>query len=80
MKGVKTRVDQIEKQQKTLLAEKKEGVDSLGLLLYSNEIQQNFRYYNTLEENLSKGRIDQENFRLFVRDKEQEIKGLKNQI
>lgn len=80
LKGVKTRVDQIEKQQKTLLAEKKEGVDTLGLLLYSNEIQQNFRYYNTLEENLSKERIDQENIKFFVRDKEQEIKGLKNQI
>ena len=85
-KGVKNRVDQIEKQQKTLLAEKKEG-DTLGLLLYSNEIQQNFRYYNTLEENLSKERIDQENIKLSVRDKEQEIKtkeqeikGIKNQI
>ncbi len=33
MKGVKTRVDQIEKQQKTLLAEKKEGVDTLGASL-----------------------------------------------
>ena len=80
MKGVKNRVDQIEKQQKTLLAEKRDGADTLGLLLYSNEIQQNFRYYNTLEENLSKERIDQENARLFVRDKEQEIKSLKNQI
>ena len=74
MKGVKTRIDQIEKQQKTMLAEKKEGNETLGLLLYSNEIQQNFRYYNTLEENLSKERIIEENLRLFVRDKEQEIK------
>lgn len=78
LKGVKNRVDQIEKQQKTLLAEKKER-DTLGLLLYSNEIQQNFRY-NTLEENLSKERIDQENIKLSVRDKEQEIKGIQNQI
>jgi len=80
MKGVKSRVDQNEKLQKTLLAEKKEGIDTLGLLLYSNEIQQNFRYYGTLEENLSKARIDQENFRFFVREQEQAIKGLKNQI
>lgn len=80
MKGVKTRVDQIEKQQKTLLAEKRDGADTLGLLLYSNEIQQNFRYYNTLEENLSKEKISEENLRLFIRDKEQEIKSLKNQI
>ncbi len=80
MKGVKTRVDQIEKQQKTLLAEKKEGDDTLGLLLYSTEIQQNYRYYNTLEDNLSRERIDQEDLRLFIRDQEQEIKGLKNRI
>jgi uncharacterized protein involved in exopolysaccharide biosynthesis len=80
MKGVKTRVDQIEKQQKMMLAEKKEGTDILGLLLYSNEIQQNFRYYNTLEENLSRERISEENLRFYIRDKEQEIKGLKNEI
>jgi capsular polysaccharide biosynthesis protein len=87
MKGVKTRVEQIEKQQKTMLTEKREGSDSLGILLYSNEIQQNFRYYNTLEENLSRERISEENLRLFIRDKEQEIKfkeqeiqGIKNQI
>jgi uncharacterized protein involved in exopolysaccharide biosynthesis len=87
MRGVKTRIDQIEKQQKTMLSEKKEGNETLGLLLYSNEIQQNFRYYNTLEENLSRERINEENIKLFVRDKEQEIKineqeikSLKNQI
>jgi capsular polysaccharide biosynthesis protein len=87
MKGVKIRIDQIEKQQKTMLAEKKEGNETLGLLLYSNEIQQNFRYYNTLEENLSRERISEENLRLFVHDKEQEIKikeqeikSIKNQI
>lgn len=80
MKGVKNRVDQIEKQQKTLLAEKRDGTETLGLLLYSNEIQQNFRYYNTLEENLSKERISEENLRFFIHDKEQEIKSLKNQI
>jgi len=80
MKGVKNRIDQNEKQQKTLLAEKREGTEMLGLLLYSNEIQQNFRYYNTLGENLSQERIREENLRLSIREKEQEIQGLKNQI
>lgn len=80
MKGVKTRINQIEQQQKTLLAEKKERGDALGLLLYSNEIQQNFRYYDSLEEELNKERINQEEIKLLIRDKEQEIKGLKNQI
>jgi len=80
MKGVKVRIDEIEKQQKTTLAANKEGVETLGLLLYSNEIQQNFRYYNTLEENLTTEKVVQENLRLFVHEKEQEIKSLKNQI
>jgi capsular polysaccharide biosynthesis protein len=80
MKGVKTRIDEIEKQQKTILAEKQGGVEALGLLLYSNEVQQNFRYYNTLEENLSAEKITQENLRLSMREKEQEIKDLKTQI
>jgi capsular polysaccharide biosynthesis protein len=80
MKGVKTRIDQIEKQQKTTLAEKQGGVEALGLLLYSNEVQQNYRYYNTLEQNLSEEKITQEEFRLSMREKEQEIKDLKTQI
>lgn len=80
MKGVKARIDDIEKQQKTTLAEKQGGVETLGLLLYSNEIQQNFRYYNTLEENFSTEKNTQEDLRLSVREKEQVIKGFKTQI
>jgi len=80
MKGVKARIDEIEKQQKTTLAEKQGGVETLGLLLYSNEIQQNFRYYNTLEENFSTEKNTQEDLRLSVRENEQVIKGFKTQI
>jgi uncharacterized protein involved in exopolysaccharide biosynthesis len=80
MKGVKARLDAIEKQQKTILAEKRESVETLGLLLYSNEIQQNFRYYNTLEEDFSLEKNTQEDLRLSVHEKGQVIKGLKTQI
>jgi len=80
MKGVKARIDDSERQQKTMLAEKQGGVETLGLLLYSNEIQQNFHYYNTLEENFSKEKNTQEDLRLSVREKEQVIKGFKTQI
>jgi uncharacterized protein involved in exopolysaccharide biosynthesis len=79
-KYVKGRIDEIEKLQKTTLAANKEGVETLGLLLYSNEIQQNFRYYNTLEENLSREKIAQEDLRSIIREKEQDIKNLKNQL
>jgi capsular polysaccharide biosynthesis protein len=80
MKGVKARIDEIEKQQKTILAEKPGGVETLGLLLYSNEIQQNFRYYNTLGESFSAEKNTQEDLRLSVREKEQVIKGFKTDI
>lgn len=80
MKGVKARIDEIEKQQKTMLAEKQGGVETLGLLLYSNEIQQSLRYYNALEENLSTEKNTQEDLRLSLREKEQVIKGYKTQI
>jgi capsular polysaccharide biosynthesis protein len=80
MKGVRARIDEIEKQQKTMLAEKQGSVETLGLLLYSNEVQQNFRYYNALEENLSTEKNTQEDLRLSVREKGQVIKGYKTQI
>jgi capsular polysaccharide biosynthesis protein len=80
MKGVKARIDEIEKQQRSMLAEKRSGVETLGLLLYSNEVQQNFRYYNTLEESLSAEKNTQEDLRLSFREKEQIIKGIKTQI
>lgn len=80
MKGVKARIEDIEKQQKAMLAAKQEGVETLGLLLYSNEIQQNFRYYNTLEEGFSSEKNTQEDLRLSVHEKEQVIKGFKTEI
>ncbi len=80
IKGVKTRIDEIEKLHKTMLAEKRESVETLGLLLYSNEIQQNFRYYNTLEEDLSAENNTQEDLRLSVSGKAQIIKGFRTEI
>ncbi len=80
MKGVKARIDEIEKQQRSMLAEKPSGLETLGLLLYSNEVQQSFRYYNTLEGSLSAEKNTQEDLRLSVHEKEQVIKGIKTGI
>lgn len=80
MKGVKTRIEEIEKQLRTLLAEKRDGIEALGLLLYSNEVQQNFRYYNTLEESLSEEKNTQEDLRLSLHEKGQAILGVRTQI
>jgi LPS O-antigen subunit length determinant protein (WzzB/FepE family) len=80
MKSVQVRIEEIEKQQRSMLAEKQSGIDSLGLLLYANEVQQNFRYYNTLEESLSAERNRQEDLRLSLREKGLVIKSIQTQI
>ncbi len=80
MKSVKQRVDNIEEQLTKAIAEKKQGGDAVSLLLYSNEIQQNLRYYNTLDEKLSTEKITQENLRLSIRDKQQQLRQIDNQI
>ncbi len=80
MKEAKARIDAIENQQKTILAEKTGGVEALGLLLFSNEIQQTFQYYNTLDGSLSAEKEKQEDLRLTVLMKEQAIRGLKTLI
>lgn len=80
MTGVKGRIDEIERQQKSALAEKQEGGEAIGLLLYANEIQQSYRYLNTLDESLSRERARQEDLRLSGYDKEQEIKSLRTKM
>lgn len=80
LKTVKERINEIEKQQKNAFAEKKEGAEALGLLLYSNEIQNNLRYYNTLDEKLSSEKIIQENLDLQIKAGKEEIRKLDNQI
>jgi len=79
MKAVKERTDELEKQLKKALAEKKEGSDAANLFLYSNEVQHNLRYYNTLDEKLSNEKITQENLKLLIKEKNEEIKQLDTQ-
>jgi len=80
MKEVKKRTDELEKQQREALSEKKQAIDAISLLLYSNEVQQNLRYYNTLDEKLSNEKIIQENLSLLTKEKNEEIKQLDTQI
>jgi capsular polysaccharide biosynthesis protein len=80
MKSVKARIDEIDAQLRNALAEKKQNSDAVGLLLYSNEVQQNLRYYNTLDEKLSTEKITQENLNLDIRDKEEQLRQMDNQI
>jgi len=78
---VKKRIDEIEKEMNTTMKrielleseqrtnlEKKDriGSESLGMLLYSNEIQQRLRYYDELKELLSDKKLEEENIILKV--------------
>jgi len=80
MKTVKQRIDEIEAQQKEALAQTKEGSEAISLLLYSNEIQNNFRYFNILDEKLSNEKIIRENLDLFIKERKESIKMLDTQI
>ena len=80
MKSVKGRIDDIDKQLKNVLSQKKEEGEAVSLLLYSNEVQQNLRYYSTLDEKLSLERVSQENLRLDNRDNEEKLKQIDTKI
>jgi capsular polysaccharide biosynthesis protein len=80
MKAVKQRIDGLEEQQRKTLSEKKQVIDAISLLLYSNEVQLNLRYYNTLDEKLSDEKITQEDLKLNIEEKKTEIEKINNEI
>ena len=80
MKSVKGRVDDLDQQLKRVIAENKESAAAVSLLLYSNEVQQNLRYYNTLDEKLSIERVAQENVRLDIKSSQDDIRQIDTQI
>jgi len=78
-KAVKKRIDEIEMQLKETLAEKKEETGALSLLLYSNEVQNNLRYLNTLDKDLNNEKVRQEDLDLDIKTGKEEIKELDTQ-
>jgi hypothetical protein len=80
MTAVRERINETEEQLKIVLAEEKQENLSLSLLLYSNEIQQNLRYFNTLSANISNEKISQENIYVLILSNEKGIRQIDNQI
>ena len=78
MKEVKKRINKIEEEQRNVL--KKEKENALSILLYSNEIQNNLRYYNTLDEKLTNEKITQEDINLAIKERKESLKQIDNQI
>jgi len=80
MNKVQERIDEIGKQQRKALTEKKEGSDTLSLLLYSNKIQNYFRSYYTLDQKLSAEKLTQEQIREFTNETEAHIRLINTEI
>lgn len=81
MSDIKERIKFLEKEQfLTLKKEEKSESESLGLLLYSNEIQQSLMYLNKLNELLNKKKIEGEDLYLEIEKKEKIIKQSENEI
>jgi capsular polysaccharide biosynthesis protein len=80
MKSVKGRIDELDKQLTKVISEKTEGREAVSLLLFSNEVQQNLHYYNTLDEKLSIEKVTQENLRLGIKENQEKIRQTDNQI
>ena len=80
MKSVKGKIDELDLQLKKVLGEKREEGEAVSLLLYSNEVQQNLRYYGTLDEKQTLERVTQENLRLDNKDAEEKLKQIDTKI
>ena len=79
-KGVKARIEELDKRQAAAAAEKPGGIETLGLLLYTTETQKGLQYANTLDESLTASRNAQEDLRLSAFEKDQAIKAVKTEI
>ncbi len=67
MSVIKKRIEVLEKEQRfSLKKENRSESESLAMLLYSNEIQQSLEYHNTLNELLSRKKIEEEDLNLEI--------------
>jgi len=81
LNDISKRIETLDKEQRlSLKRENRSESESLAMLLYSNEIQQSLRYFNTLNELLSNKKIEEENINLGIENKEKIINQLENKI
>ncbi|MBA7702538.1 hypothetical protein ES703_111307 [subsurface metagenome] len=81
LNSIRKRIELLEKEQYlSLKKENRSESESLAMLLYSNEIQQSLAYNNTLNELLSRKKIEEEDINLEIENKEKKIKLLENEI
>jgi len=67
MSDIGKRIEALVKEQRlSLKKENRNESESLAMLLYSNEIQQSLEYHNTLNELLSRKKIEEEDINLEI--------------
>ena len=76
MAATKMRTDVLEEQLKKASEVQQKGneVISMGLLLYSSQVQNNLQYYNLLDEKMNAEKVLQENSRLTINSKTENSK------
>lgn len=81
LRETRKRVELLEKEQNINLKKQNwNNSEALGMLLYSNEIQQSLQYLNNLNESLSQKRIEEENIKNRIEEKQSSIKQIENRI
>jgi len=67
MSDIRKRIESLEKEQRlSLKKENRSESENLAIVLYSNEIQNNLQYYNTLNELLSSKKIEEQDINLEI--------------
>jgi capsular polysaccharide biosynthesis protein len=75
------KIELLEKEQiENLKKENRSSGETLGMLLYSNEIQQSLHYLNNLNESLSQKKMEEENIKNRIEDIQGDIEQINNQI
>ena len=81
IESLKKRISELETEQlKVLKKEEKSEIESLAILLYSNEVQQSFQYYDDLNEKLSEEKLKEEDQNTEIQIETAEINNLDNRI
>jgi len=81
MASIKARIEELEKEQlRALNKEEKSELESLGLLLYSNEIQQSLMYHETLSEKLSQAKLEEGSVHSIIQEEYAKIRESENSM
>jgi LPS O-antigen subunit length determinant protein (WzzB/FepE family) len=81
IESLRSRIDELEEEQlKVLKKEEKSEIESLAMLLYSNEVQQSLRYYDDLNEKLSEEKLKEADANAYIQIHTAEINNLDNKI